>query len=193
MADYRYDYWVKFHREHQFKRCAEIGVWDGAFGMNVLDTNPHIEEYHMVDPLSFEANHFAYTEEDRPQFMEAGKYVCNMGVSGADRPENLDRLAANIEDQCTKRKNLFFHRLPSVEGAKKFEDGSLDFLYLDALHLYQPVKDDIAAWWPKLKPGGIFGGDDHNSAFPGVIRACKEVFGERLINDWADQWYVTKD
>ena len=26
------------------------------------------------------------------------------------------------------------------------------------------MRDDIAAWWPKLKPGGLFAGDDYGAA-----------------------------
>lgn len=52
-------------------------------------------------------------------------------------------------------------RVGSVEGADQFEDGSLDFIYIDAGHSFTECMNDIAAWWPKLKPGGIIAGDDY--------------------------------
>jgi hypothetical protein len=64
--------------------------------------------------------------------------------------------------------------MPTVEAAKKFADGSIDFIWVDAGHEYDEVLADLQAWWPKLKAQGIIGGDD----FPmeGVERAVKEFF-----------------
>ena len=42
-----------------------------------------------------------------------------------------------------------------------FADGSFDFIYVDARHDYRGVAVDIAEWWPKLRPGGIFAGHDY--------------------------------
>jgi predicted O-methyltransferase YrrM len=64
--------------------------------------------------------------------------------------------------------------LPSVEAAKKFEDKSLDFVFIDADHSYEAVRADIGAWKPKIKPGGLLCGHDHSENFPGVVRAVKE-------------------
>jgi SAM-dependent methyltransferase len=36
-----------------------------------------------------------------------------------------------------------------------------DFIYIDGLHSYNAVARDIASWWPKLKPGGLFAGHDY--------------------------------
>jgi len=62
----------------------------------------------------------------------------------------------------------------SWNGSRDIPDGSLDFVYLDAGHDYDSVKRDIAAWWPKVKPGGIFAGNDYFSGCPGVIQAVNE-------------------
>ena len=42
------------------------------------------------------------------------------------------------------------------------KDGSLDFVYIDGLHDFGSVKQDIAAWWPKVKVGGFIGGHDYH-------------------------------
>ena len=49
----------------------------------------------------------------------------------------------------------------SVEAAQNFPDGYFDFVYIDALHTYKASKEDIEAWWPKLRAGGLFAGDDN--------------------------------
>jgi hypothetical protein len=64
--------------------------------------------------------------------------------------------------------------MPTVEAAKKFDDCSVDFIWVDAGHDYEDVMADLKAWWPKLKAQGIMGGDD----FPmeGVKSAVEEFF-----------------
>jgi glycosyltransferase involved in cell wall biosynthesis len=49
----------------------------------------------------------------------------------------------------------------SAESASQFKDGSMDFIFIDAAHDYDSVVKDLAAWWPKLKEGGIFAGHDY--------------------------------
>ncbi|MHA2313468.1 MAG: class I SAM-dependent methyltransferase [Candidatus Thorarchaeota archaeon] len=61
------------------------------------------------------------------------------------------------------------------------EDRSLDLIFIDALHDYESVRDDIGYWLPKVKHGGIMCGHDYeNKRFPGVSQAVHEVFDEVL-------------
>jgi hypothetical protein len=66
-------------------------------------------------------------------------------------------------------------RMESVKAAEQFEDGTIDFLLLDAAHDYENVKADLAAWWPKIKPDGVMAGDDYK--WGGVNKAVTEFFG----------------
>lgn len=49
----------------------------------------------------------------------------------------------------------------SVPVSEEFEDGSLDFVFIDADHSYEAVKQDIEAWYPKVRSGGIVSGHDY--------------------------------
>jgi predicted O-methyltransferase YrrM len=51
-------------------------------------------------------------------------------------------------------------RSDSTEAAQQFADQSVDFVYVDAGHTYTAVARDIAAWWPKVRLGGVLAGDD---------------------------------
>lgn len=63
------------------------------------------------------------------------------------------------------------------EAAGIVPDGSQDFVFIDADHSYDAVKQDIAAWLPKVKAGGWIGGHDfHPRKFPGVVNAVREAF-----------------
>lgn len=55
-----------------------------------------------------------------------------------------------------------FMRMTSLEAAKVLAETrvQLDWVFLDGDHDYQPVLDDIDAYWPLVKPGGILAGHD---------------------------------
>lgn len=53
-----------------------------------------------------------------------------------------------------------FIRKSSIDAARDFSNESLDLVYIDANHDEKYVREDIAAWWPKVKPGGILSGHD---------------------------------
>jgi len=69
----------------------------------------------------------------------------------------------------------------SWDAANQFDDGSVDFCYVDAGHTYDCVIKDLHAWWPKIRPGGQFGGDDYTKGHPGVQKAVWEFFGNRNL------------
>lgn len=114
-------------------------------------------------------------------------------------------LTQDQQDQCYRKtfervakygKRARIVRKPSVEAARDFEDGSLDFAFIDADHSYEGCKADIAAWWPKVRPGGVFGGHDYaNAEFPGfgVTQAVNEFakgMDLELGNNYC--WFVRK-
>ena len=65
----------------------------------------------------------------------------------------------------------------SVGSAQKFQDKSLDFVYIDAAHDYENVKNDILAWLPKIKDGGYIAGHDYRyDPNIGVYEAVNDIF-----------------
>lgn len=81
-------------------------------------------------------------------------------------------------------------RMPSVQAARMFDDGSVFFVFIDGSHHYEDVKADLEAWEPKISPGGIIAGHDYHAGFPGVKRAVDERWpdmvphGEKQVCFW---------
>jgi len=69
----------------------------------------------------------------------------------------------------------------SWEAAIHFEDSSLDFCYVDAGHTYEDVTKDLNTWWPKIKPGMYFGGDDYTKGYKGLQQAVWDFFDPKKI------------
>lgn len=48
----------------------------------------------------------------------------------------------------------------SVDAAKRFSEDELDFVYIDANHSYKATLEDLDAWYPKVRIGGLIAGHD---------------------------------
>ena len=113
-------------------------------------------------------------------------------------------------------------RCTSEVGSDIFSDESLDFVYIDANHAYDFVKQDIELWWPKVKKGGWLCGHDflkidwwndanfyangidkhiwsnefYHGLFgvnPAVEEFCKETGNNAYItNEFFGSWFVRK-
>lgn len=67
--------------------------------------------------------------------------------------------------QRAKKRLAFYNctiiRMTSMEAVKLFDDGSLDFVYIDGNHGFKSVTEDIYEWSKKVKIGGIISGHDY--------------------------------
>ena len=82
-------------------------------------------------------------------------------------------------------------RKPSLEASQLYQDRSLDFVFLDAAHDYENVKNDILSWYPKIKVGGWLAGHDYFLEHFGVKEAADEIFGDKLQTQ-GSCWLIRK-
>lgn len=75
----------------------------------------------------------------------------------------------------------------SVDAAKDIEDGSLDWIFLDGNHSLRAVLDDMDAWWPKVKIGGVFGGHDYgdDTNYPSWVEV------KSAVDRWCHEHRIT--
>jgi hypothetical protein len=166
-------------REHGVKRVAEVGVWGGAQSAGLAGL-PELEELILIDPWAAELNDFEHDGE---------VYECSMR-DGRPPPsqEKCDRLFNSVTKMFADNPKVTIIRKTSEEAARVIPDGSLDMVYIDAIHLYDYVKQDIELWLPKLREGGIISGDDYN--WDGVKRAVDEFGGCEVIG--RQVWWKAK-
>jgi len=109
-----------------------------------------------------------------------------------------------VMDMYWAEKPLVLFPMRSVEASQYIADGSLDLVFIDAMHNYEEGKADILAWMPKVRPGGILCGHDytrhhHTQVFSDYDDAIDELLGTDLdysldshIRDiqqlWVDVW-----
>lgn len=97
-----------------------------------------------------------------------------------------------------------FLKCASYEAATYFRRGEplpseVGFVYLDADHSYEAVREDLLLWWPLIQPGGLLAGDDFGVQHPGVKEAVIE-FADLVkwpiytISDYNRElsWYIQK-
>ncbi|WP_102226574.1 class I SAM-dependent methyltransferase [Acidimangrovimonas sediminis] len=124
-------------------RCAEIGVWNGAFSDYILEvTRPR--ELILIDPWDLLS--------DRPDGEQTHKKHSDDAFMGSMR----DHVAAKFAE----RPEVKLHQGFSAEVLEGLPDDHLDWIYIDGNHLYDFVKQDLAVAARKVRQGGVIAGDD---------------------------------
>lgn len=81
-------------------------------------------------------------------------------------------------------------RASSLDVVDSFGDRSLDFLYIDGDHEFDPVMQDLIRWAPKVRGGGMIVLHDYCVFWRGgVMKAVEAYTSAHRI----DPWYVTRD
>lgn len=153
-------------------RGAEIGVERAAFSVVIAQYCEHLI---LVDPWTAYQGYREHVSQDK-----------------------LDRFM----DEALKKmegKNFSVMRQFSLDAAMITPDESLDFVYIDANHSYENVRNDIAVWSKKVKKGGIVSGHDYikrkgQDHIFGVVPAVKELNEEITIwrGDKSPSWSYIK-
>jgi len=75
--------------------------------------------------------------------------------------EDLDKFYKNLKQIESVNSHIKIIKKFSINASMGFPDNFFDFIYIDADHTYESVKEDINAWWPKIKMNGILSGHDY--------------------------------
>ena len=137
---------AKLFAELGFTEGVEVGVLHGDYSKMLCENNPNLH-LSSVDAWSTGTYREGFLEQSHP------------------RPGSDDQPYYDNAYETAKKKlapfNCTLIKKTSMEAVKDFEDGSLDFVYLDAGHDFVNFTLDLDAWKKKIRPGGILAGHDY--------------------------------
>lgn len=133
------------------------------------------------------------------------KYGAEIGVKGGRNSRMIAKTIPGLKLLCVdpwrekmlsnakkrlKNYDVTYMRMTSMEAVEQIKDRSLDFVYIDAVHTFDFVMQDIIKWSQKVKHGGIVSGHDyHPFGWSGVVKAVDAYTSAHNIFDW----YITYD
>ena len=134
----------------KFTKGAELGVRRGDFSADLLNNNPNL---HMICVDLWGSD---------PSLNENHDHNSNYKIYLEKTKEFRDRITE--------------HRMLLDDAAKLCEDCMLDFVFIDATHTYNAVRNDYYTWLPKVRMGGLMCGHDYHPEFDngGMVKAIKE-------------------
>ncbi|MBL9090228.1 MAG: class I SAM-dependent methyltransferase [Planctomycetaceae bacterium] len=156
-------------------RAAEIGVAQGHTSVMLLRSIADLE-LTMVDS-------WAAYDKDHP-YRRSGDGCA--ALSAAQQNQRFAQVKSTTQFAADRRAIV---RLDSLAGADAVPDGALDFAFIDADHTYDAVRSDIAAWWPKVRGGGVLAGHDYLGP-----RDRRGIWGvAKAVNEFAVTYGLTVD
>ena len=153
-----------------YKRCVEIGCYTGAstaYLATRLLARQLPFEFYAVD-LWDKVN----TETDYDRII--------------DTPIWLEFTARLQRDNLLQHVRVM--QKESAAAAANFEDGTVDFAFIDANHDEAHVEADALAWLPKIKTGGMLSGHDYGE--PCGVKAAVDKLFPGKISLMGTCWYM---
>jgi len=191
----REDFIIDVLKNRGYSVGAEIGTFYGEFANHIL--NNWEGTLYMVDVWR------------KLSFSEYPDVLNDLSLNGYQK--TIEAITG-LEDRG------LMLRMSSKQAAKIFSDWSLDFVYIDANHRYEYVKEDLEMWYPKIKIGGMLSGHDYllnidwnqpqstdvgknkriDSGLFGVNPAVNEfakIYGYKVYHtkEWNSSWYFFKE
>jgi len=149
---------------------VEVGVWKGGstsfMGVEIVNSNKQIK-FDAIDSFGGSREHGDVSDWLFNEASQNLKPLTDIGVVNLIKGYSLDVV-------------------------NNYDDGSIDFCFIDASHEYEDVKADLLAWLPKVKSGGILAGHDYDVAWQGVIKAVDEVIGKENIKTMGSSFIYYK-
>lgn len=151
-------------RDEGFTVGAEVGVGYATNAVDILETMPEVKLY-LIDPWTGTAR--------TPRFYRTvhRRAMKNLGPY--------------------KDRTVVMH-MTSELAASDFDEGSLDFVYIDGDHSYDAVMLDIILWGRRVKSGGLLAGHDYvRTTRHGVARAANDYarYHRLDLQEFKGNWY----
>jgi hypothetical protein len=162
----RAEFPVLLNERRLFGCGVEIGVQQGEFSETILK---YWRGRHLIsiDPW----------REDAPEH-----YIDIANVPQATHDSFFEATRRRLA-KYGERSTIW--RMTSTDAAPRIPRHALDFVYIDARHDYPSVLEDLEAWYPLVRPGGIIAGHDY---IDGHFAA-----GEFGVKSAVDRFFADRD
>lgn len=145
-----YDVLPEVIKNHGYKTVVEVGVALGGHAEAILK-NTEIDAYFGIDP-------YLYNYDPKDSFnSDVASYS---HLSGQKNFDYLYEWVKDIRLQPFQERYRLI-REPSVKASSFFADESIDCIFIDGDHRRPFVLQDLKAWFPKVREGGLIIGDDY--------------------------------
>jgi len=164
----RFDLWQRLLQSSPMECAAEIGVWKGDFAKVILSNFSNLTKYYMIDPWAH------LPDWNKPFNVDHRSF------------EDVYAKALVKTDFAASRRIVLRGRTSAV--IDEIADHSLDFAYIDGDHTLRGITIDLIEVLPKVKDGGLIGGDDfinkpwqHGAAYePTLVCPFAVYFAEAM-------------
>ncbi len=152
--------------ELSFTTGVELGVQRGLFAEATLRKWTRCRRYVLVDLWAHQRN-----------YRDAANY--GTGKHSQFKAETLRRVAP-----FRGRTAIEVCQNYTTSCAARYAGQQFDYIYVDARHDYKGVLQDLHAWYPLLRPGGVLAGHDYVTQNDGPHRTGQ---------DWTTNYDGTRD
>lgn len=154
---------AELFKELGYKKGVELGVEAGLYSEVLCQKNPEATLFCIDAWTAYKGYREYVTQEKIDSFYEEAK-------------KRLEPYNALLWKQY------------SMDAVEQFEDGELDFIFIDGNHSFEHVAQDIGFWARKVRKGGIVSGHDYvarkGPSNHKVIEAVQGYTKAYKINPW---------
>ena len=180
----RWDVLSSFMQQQGYKTFVEVGCKEGRTTGHILKTVPDARVI-AIDPWTADPvpSNGDSTREDYKAW-DFAKIEAEFWQNVGEHKDRCTMVRETSEAAAAK--------IPETFNGHKAR-AAFDLVFIDALHDYESVKQDIALWWPHVRVGGMLTGHDFNHKWPGVERAVADSFNLLNIGVASDSvWFIIK-
>jgi O-methyltransferase len=166
-----YNFWFQIYRlqrENIKGAFAELGVYKGETA-KIIHSMDNTRKFHLFD--TFEG----FKKEDLKK--ETGEAATYNTKNFADTNEQ------NVLKFIGGNKNIIVHKGHFPETTNGLEKETFALVNIDA-DLYNPIKEGLSFFYPRLAPGGVLIIHDYNHKWEGAMKAVGEfikTISENLV------------